>query len=191
MSKFPRVAGVNYESVVDGEGVRAVIYFAGCLHNCPECQNADIQDPNAGQECTEELIKEIADEINKRPFLRGITLSGGDPFYRPEKTLQFLISLTGYLGDKLKIGTPDQFDLWIYTGYTWEQIVNQAEFNRDLTIIIMLDCLSVIVDGEFISSQADKRLKFRGSRNQRLINVRKSRNKSPDHPVIWRGRNEK
>jgi len=192
VNEYPRIAGVHYESVVDGVGVRTVIFFAGCTHNCLGCQNADIQDQNAGQECNEEMIQQIADEILKRDFLSGITLSGGDPLYDPKKTLNFVLQLSKDLGDKLHIKRRKPFDIWIYTGATWEDLIaviaHDTSYATSLWLLLRLDAVSVLVDGEFIQSQADKRLAFRGSRNQRLIDVRKSLQRPEGPPVIWKKR---
>lgn len=182
MNDKPNIAGINYESFVDGQGVRTVIFFAGCEHHCPGCQNATIQNPEAGQECTEVLISEIANEINKRPFLRGITLSGGDPFLFPDKSLNFIIELSKKIEGKLHIGNRDKFDIWIYTGYTWEELLSKND--EDINMILKLDALSVIVDGRFERELADKRLKFKGSKNQRIIDVHSSLKKN--EIVLWR-----
>jgi len=189
MDYYPNIGGVNYESIVDGPGIRTTIYLSGCIHNCPECQNADIQNPDAGQECTQELITQIAEEINKRDFLRGITLSGGDPFFDPQKTLRLITDLSMKLNNKLHIGNRNNFDLWIYTGYTWEELKRMAEQIPEANMIMHLACLSVIVDGKFVKDLADKRLKFRGSSNQRLIDVSKSLYKN--EPVLWRNKERK
>lgn len=182
MSEYPRIAGINYESLVDGQGVRTVIYFSGCTHNCPGCQNADVQNPDAGEECTEELLKTIADEINKRPFVKGITLSGGDPLYEPEKTYNFLRALWKLLRvDKSK------FDVWLYTGYTWKQIKEDLIPNVG-HVFDLLCATAVLVDGRFVKDLADKRLRFRGSRNQQIIDVQKSLPRALDKLVLWRNK---
>lgn len=182
MNDKPNIAGTNYESFVDGPGVRAVIFFAGCNHYCEDCQNEDIQDPDVGKLCTDELLDEIADEINKRPFLRGITLSGGDPFLYPDKLLNFILALSKRLGDKLHFNDSSNFDIWIYTGYTWEELLSMHDDN--VSMIMKIKKVSVIVDGRFEKDLADKRLKFKGSKNQRLIDVHASLKKG--QPVIWR-----
>lgn len=172
MSKYPRIAGVNYESMVDGEGVRAVIFLSGCSHHCPECHNHAAQDPNYGVECTDELLEEIADEIKKRPFISGITLSGGDPFYDVEKTRNFLMALSERYIEK---GIHPQ-TVWIYTGYTFDEIADmyRASSGKRLAIYELLTNCEVLVDGRFEKELADKRLAFRGSSNQRIIDVKKS-----------------
>ena len=93
--KYPRIIGVNYESFVDGRGVRAAIFLSGCSHHCPGCHNPDSHDPEAGNVVTDETLEEILCQINKRKrFLDGITLTGGDPLYCPAKTLNLVQVLT-------------------------------------------------------------------------------------------------
>lgn len=152
------IAGVDYESVVDGEGVRAAIFLSGCSHNCPFCHNKDAQNPNYGIEITEEVILEIADQINKRPFLSGITLTGGDPLYYPDQAYYFLVELLSIIDRR------DYMTVWMYTGSLYEEC-------KDMRISTIVD---VIVDGEFLIDHADKKLSFRGSNNQRIIDVKRS-----------------
>lgn len=136
---YLHIAGVNYDSMVDGEGVRAAIYLSGCRHHCPGCHNHDAQDPNYGQGLHSRLLEDIGDEIMKRPYLNGITLTGGDPLYDPEQTLWMLEDLLAQIGKDTNV--------WMYTGALWEDI-------KDLPVVQLVD---VIVDGPFICEQADKR----------------------------------
>ena len=152
-----RVAGVNYDSLADGEGVRAAIFFSGCSHHCPGCHNLKAQDSQYGVVVTPELIQTVAAEINKRPYLSGITLTGGDPLFHALQTTEFLRKLLAMLDRPLTV--------WLYTGYVWEKVSR-------LNIFDMVD---IVVDGPFVQELADKRLPFRGSVNQRIIDVRKSK----------------
>lgn len=161
------IAGVNYDSLVDGEGVRTAIYLSGCEHNCAGCHNREAQSPEFGSEITSELLDEIADAINARQYLSGITLTGGDPLYEPDRTLNFLLSLMA------KISVP--VNVWLYTGAVWEDIC-------DLPI---MDYVDVVIDGPFVRELADKRLTFRGSRNQRIIDVKES--KKCGSIELWKG----
>lgn len=170
--KYPRIAGVNYESMVDGEGVRAVIFLSGCSNNCPGCQNWKAQDPEFGAVCTDELIHEIAEDIKARPFLSGITLSGGDPMFDPVKTSNFIDALDREIGEEL--------DLWIYTGYSMRHLdmsMDCLEYDddcylmgspEDIGIYELMCRASHVVDGIFARELADKTLAFRGSSNQRI-----------------------
>jgi len=165
---YPYLAGVNYESLVDGEGVRATIYLSGCPHNCPGCHNPESHDPNFGVPITTQTIENIAEEIVKRPFLKGITLSGGDPFFCPEKTFFFLTHLLEEIHARVKNRT--KYNIWIYTGATFGELYNAS----NLFIHPILLLTNVLVDGPFIQSMANKTLRFRGSSNQRIIDVQKS-----------------
>ena len=156
------IAGVNYESACDGTGVRAAIFLSGCTHFCPGCHNPETHNPYFGTPVTEDLIKTIADEIKARPYLSGITLTGGDPLYCPLHTLNFVVTLKRYLGYLPNI--------WLYTGYTMDEIDKwnpQLEFVTHAQALIAL--CDVIVDGKFVKDLADKRLAFRGSSNQKII----------------------
>ena len=160
---YPNLSGVNFESFVDGEGVRATIYLSGCSHNCPGCHNPQAHDPLAGASLSLEDIKSIASEINKRPYLTGITLSGGDPFFNTNKTANFLLALLGFI-------EKDNLTIWIYTGFCFKDIL-QIESQSARKLLSLTD---VLVDGPFIQSLASKTLKFRGSSNQRIIDVQKT-----------------
>ena len=107
------LCGVNFESMVDGEGVRAVLFISGCLHDCPYCHSPQTHSFTFGKEINQELINEINREITKRPYISGITLSGGDCMYSPIETLKFI--------KKLKI---PHNNIWCYTGFTYEELLN-------------------------------------------------------------------
>lgn len=134
-------------TTVDGPGLRTSIYMAGCTHHCPGCHNPQSWDENAGVPMTVEDILEI---VKEEDF--NVTLSGGDPMMHPDTTLE-LVKAIHELG----------YTIWLYTGYTIEQI---REDNRRRKILDYLECL---VDGPFIESLRDPDLSFRGSSNQRLI----------------------
>lgn len=151
-----RLAGVCYESMADGEGVRAAFYFQGCMHHCPGCHNPTTHDFSSGELITPEMIETFAREINQRPYLSGITLTGGDPLYHPEAIERFLTTLLPKLTHRKTV--------WLYTGFLWEEVF-------DLPLMRMVD---VVVDGPFEQSYADKRLAYRGSANQRLIDAHRS-----------------
>jgi anaerobic ribonucleoside-triphosphate reductase activating protein len=126
------IAGVNYDSLVDGEGVRAAIYLSGCRYHCSGCHNRDAQDPNYGQGLHNILLEDIGYEIMKRPYLSGITLTGGDPLYDPEQTLWMLEDLLAQVGKTTNV--------WMYTGALWEEV-------KDLPVVQLVD---ILVDGPFI-----------------------------------------
>lgn len=162
------VAGINFESVADGEGVRVVIYVSGCLHNCKGCHNPTSHSFTAGQPFTEQLQNEIIAYINKTPFISGLTLSGGDPMYSASKITPFIKALRQ---------TNKNVTVWIYSGFTYGEILENSE---------MLELLSecdVLVDGRFVLEQRDMTLSYKGSRNQRIIDVQQSL--QCENIVLW------
>ena len=153
------VAGINFESVADGDGVRVVVYVSGCKHGCKGCHNPSSHSFTAGQPFTPELQDEMISYIENTPFVSGLTLSGGDPVYSATEVKEFLQLL------KTRIPT---ISVWMYTGFTYEEIFINPEQSSLLTYC------DVIVDGEFILEQRDMTLCYRGSRNQRIIDVKAS-----------------
>ena len=141
------------ETIVDGVGLRYSLYFAGCSHACPGCHNEYSWNPNHGNTLTYEILEKIANEINGNALLDGITISGGDPLFNPVdmlKVLKFLKEKTGK-------------NIWLYTGYTIEQI-RCDELRKKC-----LEYVDVLVDGRFVKELYDPKIKFRGSSNQRII----------------------
>ena len=144
------------ETIVDGIGLRYSLYFSGCTHKCKGCHNEYSWNPENGDMITYELLEKIAKEINENTMLDGITVSGGDPLFNPEdmiKVLRFLKEKTGK-------------DIWMYTGYTLEQIRKDERKNR------CLEYVDVLVDGPFIKQLYTPDLRFKGSSNQRIIKKR-------------------
>ena len=145
------------ETISDGFGLRYSIYLAGCIHHCIGCHNPKSWNSKAGYELTPTLLEQLIDAINQNTLLDGITLSGGDPFYNPT-ALRLLLQ-------KLKVGTG--LNIWCYTGYTLEQI------EADPKLAACLPYIDVLVDGPFIAELSDPTLSFRGSSNQRIIELKK------------------
>ena len=141
------------ETIVDGVGLRYSLYFAGCSHACPGCHNEYSWNPKHGNVLTYEKLEEIAKEINENTLLDGITISGGDPLFNPVDMLKVL--------KFLKKNTKK--NIWLYTGYTLEQ-VREDELRRKC-----LEYVDVLVDGRFVKELYDPNLKFKGSSNQRII----------------------
>ena len=153
MSKILRVLHIVEGTSVDGPGLRTSIYLAGCNHHCPGCHNPASWNPQGGEERTlDELMQVIA--YNEAP----VTLSGGDPLQQPDGTRELIHRIKQELG----------YNVWCFTGYTWDEIM------KDSKLSAVVRELDVLVDGPFIQAQRDISLRFRGSRNQRLINVQRT-----------------
>ncbi|MBR1688586.1 MAG: anaerobic ribonucleoside-triphosphate reductase activating protein [Prevotella sp.] len=148
------VLDIIEDTMVDGPGFRTSIYCAGCRHNCPGCHNPQSWDFEGGHPMSTEDIMRI---IEADPFAN-VTFSGGDPMYQPE----------GFADLARAIRQRTQKTIWCYTGFTFEHLVNNPRHRQ------LLELLDVLVDGPFIKAQRDEKLLFRGSRNQRLIDVPRS-----------------
>ena len=148
-----RILHIVEGSSVDGPGLRTSIYMAGCNHHCPGCHNPASWNPQGGEERSlDELMQVIA--YNEAP----VTLSGGDPLQQPDGTRALISRIKHELG----------YNVWCYTGYTWEEIVNDPKLFK------VVQELDVLVDGPFKMAERDISLRFRGSRNQRLIDVQRT-----------------
>ncbi|KUK37119.1 MAG: anaerobic ribonucleoside-triphosphate reductase activating protein [Thermacetogenium sp.] len=153
-----RIAGYERESVVDGPGIRFVIFAQGCPHRCKGCHNPETWDFSGGREVTEEELLSI---IKATKLLSGVTFSGGEPFAQARAFAS--------LAEKVKgLG----LDIVTYTGYTFEEILEMAQHDPDKKRLLELSDL--LVDGPYIEKERDISLPFRGSRNQRLIAVKDS-----------------
>ncbi|MBO1005715.1 anaerobic ribonucleoside-triphosphate reductase activating protein [Pseudogracilibacillus auburnensis] len=147
-----KIMNIIHDSVVDGEGLRTVIFFAGCPHACLGCHNPSSWKMNNGQEMS---IDEALQEIISNP-LTDVTFSGGEPFIQAKEA--------SILAKKLKEYGKN---IWIYSGFTYEEIMNATDgYKRKL-----LSYCDVLVDGRFILEERDLHLSFRGSRNQRIIEL--------------------
>jgi len=153
-----RVSGFTRESVVDGPGIRAVIYAQGCPHHCPHCHNPSTWDPEGGYELD---VGDIVRLVKDTGLLRGITLSGGEPFLQagPFAELAARIKELG-------------LDVVTYTGYTFEELLEMSR--SDSSVARLLNLTDILIDGPYRHEERDWSLAFRGSRNQRVIDVRKS-----------------
>lgn len=149
------IGGIVYESLADGLGVRLVIFISGCKWNCKGCHNQRMFDFNYGKPFTKKEQVSIIKTIKDDPLLQGVTISGGDPMFSWEDVMSFL--------QLFKQELPTH-DVWLYTGFQFEDI-------KDLPIMQYID---VLVDGKFEIDKKNISIAFRGSSNQRIIDVQKS-----------------
>jgi anaerobic ribonucleoside-triphosphate reductase activating protein len=148
-------ADLQSDSIVDGPGLRTVIWTQGCSHNCPGCQNPQTHDFNGGGLIDIDLVKGAIDELE---YQTGITFSGGDPMFQPYACNE----LAEYCKNK-------GYNIWVYTGFTYEELIKLSE-NKPI-YREFLNNIDVLVDGKFIEEEKNLNLLFRGSNNQRLIDV--------------------
>jgi anaerobic ribonucleoside-triphosphate reductase activating protein len=156
--KIRLASNLQYDSIVDGEGIRTVIWTQGCPHNCKGCHNPETHDCNAGILTDTEEIKKA---ILLYPNQDGITLSGGDPLFQPEASY-----------DIASFAKKNNLNVWCYTGYTFEALLEKAK--KDEIYMKLLKEIDVLIDGRFILEKRSLSLKYRGSSNQRIIDVQKS-----------------
>lgn len=143
---------------VNGKGVRTSLFVTGCSHHCKGCWNKSIWEHEAGFEFTKEVSDEIINYVKSNKSIQGLSLLGGEPF----DNLELIDFIT-----KFKKECPDR-DIWVWSGYTYEQIINNK---HKLKLLSLCD---ILVDGRFNLELKDLTLKFRGSKNQRIINVKES-----------------
>lgn len=153
---------IDKASISNGPGFRVVLWCAGCTMKCKGCHNPEAQNFNAGKPFDEKAQEFLFEQLSK-PYIKGITFSGGHPFEQYNRPTIYCLT------KQIKTQFP-QKDIWMYTGYTWEEIFekNIKEIQRTLCWI------DVLVDGQYIEEQRDITLPFKGSKNQRLIDVRKT-----------------
>ena len=155
MGKTLRIAGTIGESIVDGPGFRYVIFTQGCPHHCPGCHNPETHDFSGGTDIDSD---ELVADILKNPLLTGVTFSGGEPFCQAEGLCAVADGLTG------------KNPLMSYTGYTFEQLMELP----DPWVRKLLEKLTLLVDGRFVEEEKGLELRFRGSANQRVLDVQTS-----------------
>ena len=149
------VSAIDKCSICNGEGFRVVIWVSGCTHHCPNCHNPETWSFKKGKFFNDSIRADIKEYLNK-PYIKGVTFSGGDPLSLQNRTevLEF--------ARFLKENFPDK-DIWCYTGYTFEELPKS-----------LLEYFDVLVDGKFENDKRDVSLAFRGSSNQRIINIPKT-----------------
>ncbi len=164
MPKFDfYIAGIEPESIVNGPNIRTTIFVSGCNHNCPDCHNKEAQNFYYGEPYTyDKLYNEISKILETNPLIEGITLSGGDPLYHPIPLIKFLKKLYDrFPGHK--------YSTWLYTGFVWENIMKDNGYPAELCKMC-----DVVVDGLYEKENKDYTQSFRGSYNQRFIDVPKT-----------------
>jgi len=154
------IIGIDPESVSDGPGVRFTIFFAGCRHNCPGCHNPEAQDFTAGMEFDDRMQEALIRYIAHCPIISGVTLSGGDPMFSAGDVLRFVLRVREKLPG---------INIWLYSGFTYEEIIAETERRQ------LLDQCDVLVDGRFEQENLDLSSSFRGSTNQRIIDLAATR----------------
>ena len=149
------LAGIVSDSIVDGPGIRTTVFCQGCPHHCEGCHNPETWEFGCGTPMEEERILEI---VRSNPLCRGVTFSGGEPFAQAEGFARLAKLLKAH-----------RYEVAAYSGYTFEQLLRGTPAQREL-----LGCIDVLIDGPFLLEQRSLQLPFRGSRNQRILNVPES-----------------
>ena len=160
---------VTKNDIANGIGIGCVLWVSGCDIHCKNCHNQSTWDFNAGQQFTEDTMQEILLTLTK-PYISRFTISGGHPLdpHNAPKVLEIV--------KRVKMVFPNK-NIWIYTGYVWEDII------KDNTLKEILECTDVLVDGAYVDELRDISLAFRGSSNQRIIDVKKTLNSN--EVILW------
>lgn len=158
------LAGIADDSIVDGPGIRVALFAQGCPRRCPGCHNPGTQPFEGGEEYT---LEQLYKRIKGNPLARGVTFSGGEPFSQPRA---FCL-----LAQQLK---SDGYEIAAYTGYTFEELMTKGTPQQKQ----LLSQLDVLIDGEFLLAQRNLDLPWRGSENQRILDVHKSL--AAGHPIL-------
>ena len=164
---------IEHDDVCNGIGIRCTIWFTGCSHKCAGCFNKETWDENSGIEFDIEAKKELFNELSK-DYISGITFSGGDPLHENN-----IIEVNNII-QEIKKQFPNK-TLWLYTGYTWEELspnilikgIDEESTLHNVRANIIKSC-NVVIDGPYIDDLRDVTLKWRGSSNQRVIDVQKT-----------------
>ena len=160
-----RICGVVRESIVDGPGLRFVLFTQGCPHHCPGCHNPDTHDPAGGREVS---LEELIAEMGRNPLIEGVTFSGGEPFAQAADCAALA-----------QAAHARGLNVWTYSGYLFEHLRDSG--NPDWTALLAQT--DVLVDGPFVQAQHSYQLPWRGSHNQRLIAVPATRARG--RIVLW------
>lgn len=154
-----KYAGIIKDDVVNGTGVGLTLFVQNCTHHCDGCQNKSTWNPNGGYKFTEEIWEGIVKYFTQNSYANHLTMSGGDPLDN--------LTLTNYVVSNFRYLFPDK-KIWLYTGYTFEEILKETKY------LPVLESIDILVDGRFEKDKKDLTLKWKGSSNQRVIDVGKS-----------------
>ena len=154
------VLGKAYDSVVDGEGLRETIFVQGCPHHCEGCHNPESW-ANRNPEAKDEFLVDLYKEATENPLWQGVTFSGGEPFLQAQQFAVLAVNLHA-----------SNLDIWCYTGFLLEELLIRADSEEGVRNL--LSQVDVLVDGHFILAQRDLSAHFKGSTNQRVIDMKKS-----------------
>lgn len=149
------IAGIVTDSIVDGPGIRTAIFCQGCPHHCPGCHNPETWEFGVGSDMT---IEDIVAYIKRNPLCRGVTFSGGEPFAQ-----------AGAFTRLAEVLHDEGYEIASYSGYTFEELLDGTPVQQEL-----LRNIDVLIDGRFILAEKSLTLNFRGSRNQRVLNMKES-----------------
>lgn len=166
-----KYAGIRYNDIANGYGIRTTLYVSGCTHKCPDCFSKQTWDFNYGEEFTEEIRDKIIDSVEAK-YYNGITIMGGDPLEDEncDAVLDLILKFRERYGNTK--------DIWLYTGWKLEDLldqkVNEIKDSKHAQILMNID---ILVDGPFVKELSDKRLLFRGSSNQNIYKINLKDNK--------------
>lgn len=158
-------AAIKKTDVANGPGIRVSLFVSGCTHHCPGCFNAEAWDFEYGQPYTPETEEEVLTALSHE-YIRGLSLLGGEPM--EDENRPALIGLLKRVREEF----PGK-DIWCYSGYTLEELLAWSDLGKE-DVLPFLQLIDVLVDGEFLAERKNLKLPFRGSENQRIINVKKS-----------------
>lgn len=156
---------IKYNDIANGIGIRTSLFVSGCTHHCPGCFNQIAWDFNYGQEFKTQTELDIITSL-QYPWIKGLSILGGEPF--EPQNLPMLVGLVDHVRQTTIC------DIWCYSGYTFEQMMEMADYRDD--IMPFLENIDVLVDGRFEEAKKNLNLRFRGSENQRIIDVQKTLN---------------
>lgn len=163
------IADYKAFNFVDGEGVRCSLYVSGCPFHCPGCYNVAAQNFHYGKPYTQELEDQIMEDLSQ-DYVQGLTLLGGEPFLNTQVCIRICKRIRQEFGHTK--------DIWSWTGYNWDELLKDSDDKLE-----MLSLIDILVDGRFLEEKKDLTLQFRGSSNQRIIDVPKSL--AADKVIIW------